>query len=42
MIKIYQTKALFRIEYELIVNITTFLTIEGWSQEFLSGKMGLA
>lgn len=40
MIKIYQTKAIFRIEYELILNIKTLR--KGWSQEALSRKMGLA
>lgn len=40
MIKIYQTKAIFRIEYELILNIKTLR--KSWSQEALSRKMGLA
>ncbi len=42
MDKIYQTKAIFRIEYELIKNIKTFRDDRGWSQEFLSSKMGFA
>ncbi|TJZ61984.1 XRE family transcriptional regulator [Sphingobacterium olei] len=40
--EIYQTKAIFRIEYELIKNIKTFRDDRGWSQEFLSSKMGFA
>lgn len=42
MDKIYKTKAIFRIEYELIFNIKDLRGERGWSQEVLSGKMGLA
>lgn len=42
MDKIYKTKAIFRIEYELIFNIKDLRVERGWSQEVLSGKMGLA
>lgn len=42
MSEIYQTKAIFRIEYELIKSIKTFREDRGWSQEFLSSKMGFA
>ncbi len=42
MSKIYQTKAIFRIEYELILNAKAFRDERGWSQEILSGKMGFA
>src|SRR5690606_13729134 len=42
MIKIYQTKAIFRIEYELIRNVKVLRSDKGWSQEVLSGKMGFA
>ncbi|MFC3198258.1 XRE family transcriptional regulator [Parapedobacter deserti] len=40
MTEIYQTKAIFRIEYELILNVKSFRDDRGWSQEVLSGKMG--
>lgn len=39
MTAIYQTKAIFRIEYELILNVKAFREKKGWSQELLSGKM---
>lgn len=42
MIEIYQTKAIFRIEYELICNIKILREKKGWSQEVLSEKMGFA
>ncbi|MGK6351586.1 helix-turn-helix domain-containing protein [Parapedobacter sp. DT-150] len=42
MTEIYQTKAIFRIEYELILNVKAFRDKRGWSQEVLSGKMLLA
>ncbi|WP_223585034.1 helix-turn-helix domain-containing protein [Sphingobacterium sp. GVS05A] len=42
MIEIYQTKAIFRIEYELICNIKILRDKKGWSQEELSEKMGFA
>jgi transcriptional regulator with XRE-family HTH domain len=42
MIEIYQTKAIFRIEYELICNIKALREEKGWSQEALSEKMGFA
>ncbi|HAK29614.1 MAG TPA: XRE family transcriptional regulator [Sphingobacterium sp.] len=42
MDEIYKTKAIFRIEYELIFNIKGLRGERGWSQEVLSGKMGLA
>lgn len=42
MIEIYQTKAIFRIEYELICNIKILREKKGWSQEALSEKMGFA
>lgn len=42
MIEIYQTKAIFRIEYELICNIKVLREEKGWSQEALSEKMGFA
>lgn len=42
MIEIYQTKAIFRIEYELICNIKVLREGKGWSQESLSEKMGFA
>ncbi|WP_294187574.1 hypothetical protein [uncultured Sphingobacterium sp.] len=42
MIEIYQTKAIFRIEYELACNIKVLREEKGWSQEVLSAKMGFA
>ncbi len=42
MIEIYQTKAIFRIEYELVCNIKVLREEKGWSQEALSAKMGFA
>ena len=42
MVKIYHTKAIFRIEYELICNVKDLRHDKGWSQEVLSGKMGFA
>jgi len=42
MIEIYQTKAIFRVEYELICNIKILREEKLWSQEALSGKMGFA
>lgn len=42
MSETYQTKAIFRIEYELICNIKDFREDRGWSQEVLSAKMGFA
>lgn len=42
MTKIYQTKTIFRIEYELILNVKTFRDQRGWSQQVLSEKMGFA
>ncbi|MEC3879141.1 hypothetical protein [Parapedobacter sp. 10938] len=42
MSEIYQTKAIFRIEYELILNVKAFREERGWSQEMLSSKMGFA
>lgn len=42
MVEIHQTKAIFRIEYELISNVKVFRDKRGWSQEVLSGKMGFA
>jgi len=40
MTKFHQTKAIFRIEYELILNIKKLRDDKGWSQEMLSSKMG--
>ena len=39
MSEIRQTKAIFRIEYELILNVKAFREKRGWSQELLSSKM---
>ncbi|WP_270088209.1 hypothetical protein [Sphingobacterium sp. SYP-B4668] len=40
MSKIFETKAIFRIEYELIQNVKKFRSQKGWSQEVLSSKLG--
>ncbi|WP_447768287.1 helix-turn-helix domain-containing protein [Sphingobacterium faecium] len=42
MQQIFETSAIFRIEYELIINIQAFREKRGWSQRILSAKMGLA
>lgn len=42
MNKFYESKAIYRIEYELILNVQRFRGERGWSQRVLSGKMGLA
>lgn len=39
---IYQTKAIFRIEYELILNVKALRAKRKWSQEVLSSKMRFA
>lgn len=38
--KIYETSAIYRIEYELMINIQNFRDERGWSQRVLSEKMG--
>ena len=42
MTKIYESKAIHRIEYQLILNIKKFRSDRRWSQQVLSGKMGFA
>ncbi|NGM62683.1 XRE family transcriptional regulator [Sphingobacterium sp. SGG-5] len=42
MSKFHESKAIYRIEYELILNVQKFRGERGWSQRVLSGKMGLA
>lgn len=42
MSKIYESKAIHRIEYQLILNVKEFRSDRGWSQQVLSGKMGFA
>ncbi|MNL56709.1 hypothetical protein D3C87_1802210 [compost metagenome] len=42
MEQIFETNAIFRIEYELIINIQNFRGKRGWSQRVLSAKMDLA
>lgn len=41
MQQIFETTAIFRIEYELITNVCDLRSKLGWSQRVLSGKMGL-
>lgn len=38
---VFESKAIYRIEYELILNVQKFRANRGWSQRVLSGKMGL-
>jgi len=40
MSDIFETNAIYRIEYQLIVNVQQFREDRGWSQRILSGKMG--
>ena len=42
MQQIFETSAIFKIEYDLIINIQNFREKRGWSQRVLSAKMGLA
>ena len=42
MPKIFETNAIFRVDYQLIINIQKFRENRGWSQRILSGKMGFA
>lgn len=42
MTRIYESKAIHRIEYQLILNVNKFRSDRGWSQQVLSGKMGFA
>ncbi|WP_417359643.1 XRE family transcriptional regulator [Galbibacter sp.] len=39
---VFESSAIYRIEYELILNIKDFRLKRGWSQRTLSGKMGFA
>ena len=41
MLKIFESNTIYRIEYELIINVQRFREDRGWSQRILSGKMGL-
>lgn len=40
--EIFETKAIYRIEYQLILNVQNFRGTRGWSQRILSGKLGFA
>lgn len=42
MTKIYQSKAIYRVEYELILNVKRFRDDRAWSQEVLSTKLGFS
>ena len=39
---VFESSAIYRIEYELILNIKNFRLKRGWSQRTLSDKMGFA
>ena len=40
MTYIFETNAIYRVEYELILNVQKFRSERGWSQRVLSEKMG--
>src|SRR5690606_21801157 len=40
MTEIFETNAIYRIEYQLIINVQKFRGDRGWSQRILSGKLG--
>lgn len=42
MVEIFETNAIYRIEYQLIINVQKFRDKRKWSQRTLSGKMHFA
>lgn len=42
MNRIYESKAIYRIEYQLIINVKKFRINNNWSQEALSAKLRFA